>query len=392
MAAPVPVVRPRLGLRVVKNLTGLLNKVDQLSANLPPVSRFVDVDVHERAELTELLPYLDPVWHRYITDYGWIPDRWLPYAQPTAGGLDRADAKPDGIRPGGSDLGLLRAQLLDEYDLEAAILTGWLNASAMQEGWTEFKTALMSAYNDWQVDQWLERDPRLYGSVHVNSWDAEGAAREIERMAGHPRIVQVMLYSGSEPFGARRYHPIFAAAARHGLPVAIHHSENSPTALGRHQYYIEWHTLVPQVFMSQAVSLVFNGVFDLFEELKVILVEGGFTYVPHLIWRADQQYRELRHEVPWVKRLPGDAIRAQLRFASQPVEEMTARQLETLIDQMGSDELICFSTDYPHWDFDSPLRALPPGLDEQLADRIFRRNALDLYPRVAAVATGARRV
>jgi predicted TIM-barrel fold metal-dependent hydrolase len=353
------------------------------------MSRLIDVDVHERADLGELLRYLDPIWHRYITDYGWAPERLLPYSQPTAGGLDRADSKPGGNRPGGSDLGLLRAQLLDEYAIDAAVLTGWLNVSALQEGWTEFKTALMSAYNDWQVEQWLERDPRLYGSVHVNAWDADGAAREIDRMAAHPRIVQVMLYSGSEAFGAPRYHPIFAAAARHGLPVAIHHSENSSTALGRHRYFIEWHTLVSQVFMSQAVSLIFNGVFDLFSELKVILVEGGFSYVPHLIWRCDQQYRELRHEVPWVKRRPGDTIRAQLRFATQPVEEMTAAELTTLIDQIGSDELICFSTDYPHWDFDSPLRALPPGIDAGLADKIFRGNALSLYPRLSARAGGA---
>jgi predicted TIM-barrel fold metal-dependent hydrolase len=189
--------------------------------------RVIDVDVHERAEMGELLPYLAPVWRRYITDYGWVPDRSLPYSQPTAGGLDRLDAKPDGVRPGGSDLGLLRAQLLDEYEIEAAVLTGWLNASALQEGWVEFKTALMSAYNDWLVERWLIQDERLYGSIHVNSWDTDGAVREIERMAAHPRFVQVMLYSGTEPFGAPRYHPIFAAAARHGLAVAIHHSEVS---------------------------------------------------------------------------------------------------------------------------------------------------------------------
>jgi predicted TIM-barrel fold metal-dependent hydrolase len=344
--------------------------------------RFIDVDVHERADLRDLLPHLDPVWHKYITHYGWTPDRFLPYSQPTAGGLDRADAKPDGVRPGGSDLGLVREQLLDEYDVEHAILTGWLNASSMQEGWTEFKTALMSAYNDWQVEHWLERDERLFGSVHVNAWDPEAAAREIDRMAAHERIVQIMLYIGDQPFGAPRYHPIFAAAARHDLVVGIHHSENSPTALGRHRYFVEWHTLVPQVFMSQAVSLIFNGVFDRFPDLRVILIEGGFTYVPHLIWTADQQYKELRHEVPWVKRPPGRIIREQMRFASQPTVEMTAAQLETLIDQMGSDELICFSTDYPHWDFDSPLEALPPRLPEDLARKIYLDNARATYRRL----------
>jgi predicted TIM-barrel fold metal-dependent hydrolase len=68
-----------------------------------------------------------------------------------------------------------------------------------------------------------------------------------------------------------------------------------------------------------------------------------------------------------------------VRFATQPIEEMTARQFLGLIEQMESDELILFSTDYPHWDFDSPLRALPGGLPEDLTRRIFSENARAVY-------------
>src|SRR5918996_6032937 len=125
----------------------------------------IDTDVHERADLPALVPYLQPMWRKYITDFGWIPDRVLPFAQYAAGGLDRAHSKtPDG-RPGGSDYPLLRQQLLDEYDIDYAVLTGWLDASALHPGWPEFKTALMSAYNDWQLDEWLNKEPRLMGSI-----------------------------------------------------------------------------------------------------------------------------------------------------------------------------------------------------------------------------------
>jgi predicted TIM-barrel fold metal-dependent hydrolase len=353
----------------------------------PTRTEIVDVDVHERAALEELVPYLQPQWRRYITEYGWQPERLLPYAQPTAGGLDRADAKlPDG-RPGGSDLGLVRAQLLDLYDIDTAILTGWLNASALGAGWPEFKTALMSAYNDWQVQTWLERDSRLVGSVHVNAHDPAGAAREIDRMGPHPRIVQAMLYVGDRPFGDPFYEPLFAAAARQGLVVGIHHSENSPTALGHHRRVAEWHTLVSQVFMSQTVSLVFNGVFDRHPELRVTMIEGGFSWVPHIMWRSDQQWRELRSEVPWLRRPPSEVIREHVRFATQPIEEMTARQLLGLIEQMESDELILFSSDYPHWDFDSPLHSLPSGLPQELMRRILADNARAVYSLPAS--TGA---
>ena len=351
-----------------------------------PGPRFIDTDVHEFAEVPVLVPYLEPMWRKFVTDYRWVPDRFLPYTQPTAGGLHRADAwLPDG-RPGGSDFSLLRQQLLDEYNVEYAILTGWLNASGLQEGWAEFKTALMSAYNDWQVENWLDKHDRLYGSIHVNAWDAEGAVREIERMADHPKMVQVMLYVCNQTFGEPRYHPIYEAAQRRGLVVGIHHTENSPTALGFHRYFAEWHTLVPQIFMSEAVSLIFNGVFDKYPELKVILIEGGFSYVPHLMWHADQQYKELRHETPWVKRMPSQIIRDQMRFATQPIEEFTGDQLSTLIGQMESDELVCFSTDYPHWDFDSPLEALPADLPENLKTKIYFDNAAAIYQRLPALA------
>ena len=84
------------------------------------------------------------------------------------------------------------------------------------------------------------------------------------------------------------------------------------------------------------------------------------------------------------KRPPSRIIREQVRFATQPIEPFTAAQLQTLIGQMESDELLCFSTDYPHWDFDSPLTSLPPGLPDDLAAKIFHGNARATYPRLPA--------
>lgn len=45
---------------------------------------------------------------------------------------------------------------------------------------------------------------------------------------------------------------------------------------------------------------------------------------------------------------------------------------------------ILFATDYPHWDFDAPDRALPTSLPADVRDAIFARNARRLYRLTAA--------
>jgi uncharacterized protein len=114
-------------------------------------------------------------------------------------------------------------------------------------------------------------------------------------------------------------------------------------------------------------------------DLRIVVLEGGFSWLPYLMFRFDQQYRELRSEVPWLKRKPSDYIREHFRLATQPMEDLDARTLLQLIDMMGSDELLVFATDYPHWDFDAPSRALPPGLPEDLRQKVLWRNADKVY-------------
>jgi predicted TIM-barrel fold metal-dependent hydrolase len=41
--------------------------------------------------------------------------------------------------------------------------------------------------------------------------------------------------------------------------------------------------------------------------------------------------------------------------------------------------MLMFSTDYPHWQFDSPEEALPMGLPESLMKKILAENAREFY-------------
>ena len=106
------------------------------------------------------------------------------------------------------------------------------------------------AYNDWTLDVWVRPHPEFKGSIIVNPQDPEFSVAEIERLADDPGIVQVLIFSGSNnPYGQPRFFPIWEAAARYGLPVAMHTGGEtvglapSGTPAGPVSYYVEHHAL-----------------------------------------------------------------------------------------------------------------------------------------------------
>jgi predicted TIM-barrel fold metal-dependent hydrolase len=121
-------------------------------------------------------------------------------------------------------------------------------------------------------------------------------------------------------------------------------------------------------------------VFEQFPTLRVVLIEGGFTWLPALMWRLDKEWRGMRREIPWVTRRPSDIIRQHVRLTLQPLDAPPDPQhLLQIIGQMESDELLLFSSDYPHWHFDTPEAALPAGLPEALRRKILAENARAFY-------------
>src|SRR5262249_19015387 len=152
---------------------------------------------------------------------------------------------PEGHAPG-TDLDFLRKQLLDEYDIDYAVLNCLYRAP--EERNEAYGAALASAVNDWQVDHWLEPEKRLRASVLVAFEGPGPAAAEARRWAQHQVFIQVLLSPRTkEPLGRRKYWPIYEAAVECGLPVGIHFSSTtaSPiTAGGWPSFYIEDHTMM----------------------------------------------------------------------------------------------------------------------------------------------------
>jgi len=345
----------------------------------------IDSDVHNGlADPKELLPYLP----RYFAEEVKRSGLGIPGAGYSSSvGVLRQDAKPvdEDCGPGASPAFMMKDHL-DRYGIDYAILTGSGMLTLSLHNDPDYGNALSSAINEWMVAKWLAFSPRYRGSLIINHSDPAYAAKEIRKWAGHKQISQVLMASGTNRlFGQRFFHPIYEAAAEAGWPVAIHPgSEGAGTApnitpAGRPTRYMEWHNILPINYMANINSLVCEGVFVKFPDLKFVAIEGGIAWLPHLMWRMDKNYKALRSQTPWLTELPSHYIKKNIRVTTQPIEEPENPQhIVQIFEMIGAPEMILFSSDYPHWDFDNPKMALPP-LSKEWKERILWRNAAELY-------------
>ena len=343
----------------------------------------IDCDVHPAvAGLKVLLPYMEPYWAEMLTNRGMHELDSIAYPN-NAPLTARADWRPERGKPAGT-LDQLRSQLLDPYDLEIAILNCLYGVQLPFS--EDMGAAYARAVNDWIKTEWLDRDPRLRASILVPVQNADLAVAEIERCASDRRFVQVMmLVMGETMLGRRHNWPIYEAAARHGLPIGIHAGSSyrhPPTTVGWPSYHIEDYAAQSVAFQSQLASLIAEGVFSKFPDLKVVLIESGVTWLPGFLWRFKKYWRSLAMEVPWVETSPVDIVREHVRMTLTPFDGPDeADDVQRILAHLGSDDLILYSSDYPHWQFDGD-DPLPAGLNDEQKRKILVSNARQTYARL----------
>lgn len=244
---------------------------------------------------------------------------------------------------------------------------------------------LATAWNDWQQEHYLSQDERLLGSACINISDPLAAAKEIRRVAANPRFVQVVVPGEAHfLYGHRFYDPVYDACQETGLVFALHPGHEgalvSSTPVGRPSSYFEWHTTLPLTYQAHVASMVCEGLFERFPRLRVLLVEGGFGWLPALVWRMEKNFKALRATAPRLRRLPSEYVADHVWFTSQPMEEPSKPEhLLAILDMVNAKERLCFSSDFPHWDFDDPNRVLPSQIPADWRTRFFFENARDLY-------------
>lgn len=357
------------------------------TAKAGPGVKLVDCDVHHNfREPEDLLPYLSKFYQEHLLDQG----LHLPaagYAN-TPYRRTRPDLKDPMLRERDFNFSLefTQKELLDRWNIDIALLTGpppFYTYTGLPD--PDWAAALCTAFNDWTIEHWLEKDARIVNAILIAPNDPAQAVREIHRLAGRKDTAAVMApMETALPFGNRFYHPIWEACAEHDLPVVSHvgggsgAARTTPTPVGFPTYYMEARMARPQIASAHAASLICEGVFEKFPNLKFALIEVQQLWAVGLMWHMDVDWKAIGDQTPWLKRRPSEIFREHIRVGSQPMHEPEKpEQIHQMLEMLHADETLIFCTDFPHFDWNDPATVLPK-LSEKMHRRIFADNALEL--------------
>jgi predicted TIM-barrel fold metal-dependent hydrolase len=317
-----------------------------------------------------------------------LPSRWDAQPIPMIGRYFYPPSIPewtpigdDDARPATSSPELLAGSWDAAIGTDGAILVP-LTRGLIPE--PDLGPAVCRATNEWLGAKWLDnpalRD-RVAGAVRIDPEDAAAAVAELDRVAGDPRFVTVAVpLQGREPYGCRRYLPVWHKAAELGFTVTIVADggcgiNQFPTMAGYCDHYVEYNSLLPWIAaMVHLASFVGGGVFERIPDLRVVFLDGGADVVFPFMWRMDKPWRGVRNQVPWIEKHPTEYLADHVRFCVQRAEgaALPAASLTSL-----AAELTVYGSRFPHWDAITPDEA-SAGLDADAAEKLLR-GAADFY-------------
>jgi predicted TIM-barrel fold metal-dependent hydrolase len=195
-------------------------------------------------------------------------------------------------------------------------------------GWSDLIAAgvFVDALNDYALEHWTSTSSSV--AIVANPHNPAVAAERILKLATNPGVAAVALPLTSTMLGSVNWDPIYRACTDTGLPLVIHFSglegayAGAPVLAGApHTNPLSRHILMPQLAESNLASLVFEGAFYRFPDLRVLFVGFGFKWLPSLIRRMDQEWRNFRSDIPWVKDKPSIKVLSNIWASTYPVGE-----------------------------------------------------------------------
>lgn len=250
-------------------------------------------------------------------------------------------------------------------------------------------------------------DPRLLPSCYVPLVDLDGAAAMADEAIGMGAAA-LLVASGAPP-GHSPSHvgldPVWARAQEAGVPIVFHvggtgdliddaYFQNGlpvpPDFHGGEENFRSVDYMgIPGPPAQTLATMVFDGVFERFPDLRVGVIEQGAVWVPSWTRQMESAFEAFARHEERLQRLslrPTEYVQRQMRFTPYPTEDVG-----WIIEQSGPDVCLFSSADYPHVEGGRrPIERFEASLgdaSEAVRQRFYCDNFLDLMgPAGAALA------
>jgi predicted TIM-barrel fold metal-dependent hydrolase len=318
------------------------------------------------ASLKERAPKLEKTEHGDVWSFDGGKGK-QPVGLTAASGLNFVDFKPFGrtyetIRPGCFDpAARLEDMNIDGIYAQVLYPSVTLTGSKTYGDDRELQLFCVRAYNEWVGEFCESGKGRLFANCIIPTTGIDDAVRELEWgiKHGHRGAILSRMPSGDFDFSAQD-EDFFGLAEEAGMPVAVH--------IG--SFFREGVTDMRQVnfdelaFLGKAggskagahtlpvtCDLIFSGIFEKFENLKLVLVEANIGWIPTLLEQVDDmflRYRWFTGAAEKMSLMPSEIFHRNF-WASFMIDTVGMQ----LRDRLNVDHLV-WSTDYPHSGSDWP--------------------------------------
>lgn len=250
----------------------------------------------------------------------------------------------------------------------------------------------VKAMNNWLKQSIVDVTPRMVPAAEISVLSVNDAVVETKRVAGMGfKIISLptTLDESGPNWNDDMWEPLWATAEDCGLVIGFHVGSDAkdPSGDGNRAFRGPGGAVLNYVettFGGQraAMMMVTSGALDRHQDLKVLISEGGASWVPAIADRMDEGYRQ--HGVyvrPKLSRLPSEIIYEQVYTSFQHDKSAV-----TAFTAMGYKNVM-WGSDYPHIEgtfghTQDTLHQLFDGADEATLYRITRGAFLELFPQV----------
>jgi len=246
--------------------------------------------------------------------------------------------------------------------------------------------AAVQAYNDWVIEEWCAPDPARFIPCQL-PWlaDPRLAAQEIYRNA--ERGFRAVSFSenpsivGFSSIHSEAWDPFFAACEETGTAINLHVGSSGlthqPDPASPSEVLL---ALFPVNGLTAAVDWLYARVPLRFPRIKIVLSEGGVSWVPMVIERLRRTYRQIEASQVWQTSDPDPVEVLRRNFFFTSIEDPSAFHN---LDVIGVDNVMV-ECDYPHGDSTWPdsQTFLKRDLEHLDADTLYKvciGNAVRIY-------------